>query len=231
MDPWEEEKRAAAEAAASLVEDGMTVGLGTGSTVAHFLPALARRGLSITCVATSLTTEASARSLGLALDPFDAVDRLDLVIDGADQVAPDLWLIKGRGGAHLREKIAAAAADRFVVIVSSDKLVEALGPPVPLEVLSFGLGATIRALSAFGDVHPRPGVTPDGNVLLDFSGSIEDPKVLSTELDTVPGVVGHGLFPPELVAEVLVGRTGGPVDRLTPPGSDPAAEPHAKPPL
>jgi ribose 5-phosphate isomerase A len=212
----EDEKRAAAEAAALQVEDGMAVGLGTGSTVAYFLPALAGRQLAVTCVATSLSTETTARSLGLALDPFDTVDRLDLVVDGADQVAPDLWLIKGRGGAHLREKIAAAAADRFVVIVSSDKLVESLGPPVPLEVLSFGVGATIQTLSAIGEVRSRPGVTPDRNVLFDFYGQVDDPGGLSGALDAVPGVVGHGLFAPELVAEVLVGRPNGSVDRLTP---------------
>ncbi|HEX2088837.1 MAG TPA: ribose-5-phosphate isomerase RpiA [Actinomycetota bacterium] len=215
MDGREQEKRAAAEAATLLVQDGMTVGLGTGSTVAHFLPALARRQLAITCVATSVSTETTARSLGLALDPFDAVDRLDLVVDGADQVAPDLWLIKGRGGAHLREKIAAAAADRFVVIVSSDKLVGEIGPPVPLEVLSFGLGATIRTLSSFGEVRTRHGVTPDGNVLLDFYAPVDDPEQLSGTLDAVPGVVGHGLFAPNLVAEVLVGKADGSVDRLT----------------
>ncbi|MDP8957062.1 MAG: ribose-5-phosphate isomerase RpiA [Actinomycetota bacterium] len=215
MDRREEEKRAAAEAAALLVQDGMTVGLGTGSTVAHFLPALAQRKLDITCVATSLATEASARSLGLALDPFDSVDRLDVVVDGADQVAPDLWLIKGRGGAHVREKIAAAAADRFVVIVSADKVVDALEPPVPLELLSFGLGATIRALSAFGEVRPRAGVTPDGNVLADLIGGIEDPHEMANALDGIPGVVGHGLFASVLVAEVLVGRSDGHVDRLT----------------
>ena len=216
MDGRELEKKAAAEAATLLVEDGMKVGLGTGSTVAHFLPALARRQLAITCVATSVSTETSARSLGLSLDPFDTVDRLDLVVDGADQVAPDLWLIKGRGGAHLREKIAAAAADRFVVIVSSDKLVERLGPPVPLEVLSFGVGATIRALSTIGEVRSRSGMTPDGNVLFDFHGPVDDPGRLSGALDAVPGVVGHGLFAPELVAEVLVGTPDGSVDRLTP---------------
>ena len=123
----DDEKRLAAEAAAELVEDGMLVGLGTGSTVAHFLPALARRGLRLRCVATSLQTESAARELGLAVEPFDELDRLDLAVDGADQVAPDRWLVKGGGAAHTREKIVAAAAERFVVIASSDKLVEALG--------------------------------------------------------------------------------------------------------
>ncbi len=142
----EREKRAAAEAAAELVEDGMAVGLGTGSTVAHLLPALAARGLGIRCVATSPATERAARELGLQVEPFDGLDRLDIAIDGADQVAPDGWLVKGGGGAHLREKIVAAAAERFVVIVDSGKPVEELSPPVPLELSSFGLKATLRAL-------------------------------------------------------------------------------------
>ena len=216
MERWEEEKRAAAEAAALLVEDGMTVGLGTGTTVAHFLPALARRTLSITCVATSPATEAAARSLGLSVDPFETFDRLDIAVDGADQVARDLWVIKGGGGAHTREKIAAQAAERFVVIVSSNKVVDALQPPVPLEVLTFGLAATTAALSAHGEVQRRDGVTPDGNVLVNYFGPVEDPASISRMLDGIAGVVGHGLFGPELVTEVLVGRDDRSVDRLLP---------------
>src|SRR6266540_4356087 len=163
MDPREDEKRAAAQAAAVLVEEGMRLGLGTGSTVAHFLPALARRELDIVCVATSQGTEEAARALGLQLQPFDVMERLDLAVDGADQVAPDLWLVKGRGGAHTREKVVASAADRFVVIVSSDKLVEALHPPIPLEVLRFGQAATMRRLSSFGEVQRRETApSPDG---------------------------------------------------------------------
>ncbi len=138
----EREKQLAAEAAAQLVEDGMTVGLGTGSTVAFLLPALAARGLELRCVATSPATEELARGLGLSVESFDGPDapaRLDLAIDGADQVAPSGWVIKGGGAAHTREKAVAAAADRFVVIVSSDKLVERLSPPVPLELLEYGL--------------------------------------------------------------------------------------------
>ena len=215
METREEEKKAAAEAAALLAEDGMRVGLGTGTTVGHFLPALAQRHVSITCVATSPATEAAARSVGLALDPFESLDRLDLAVDGADQVSPDLWLVKGGGGAHAREKIVSAAADRFVVIVSSDKLVESLGPPIPLEVLAFGLAATMRALSTLGPVQQRGGVTPDGNVLLDYYGPVEEPESLSATLDAIPGVVAHGLFPSALVAEVLVGKSDGKVDRLT----------------
>src|SRR5262245_21600221 len=125
------EKKVAAEAAAALVEDGMRVGLGTGSTVAHLLPALARRQLSLRCVATSPATERAARELGLSVEPFaglDALAELDIAIDGADQAAPTGWLVKGGGAAHTREKAVAAAAARFVVIVSSDKLVDRLEP-------------------------------------------------------------------------------------------------------
>jgi ribose 5-phosphate isomerase A len=215
MDPREDEKRAAAQAAALLVEEGMRLGLGTGTTVSHFLPALARRELDVMCVATSTATEQAARALGLSVQPFDVMDRLDLAVDGADQVGPDLWLVKGGGGAHTREKVVAAATDRFVVIVSSDKLVEELHPPVPLEVLSFGLAATMRRLSAFGEVRRREGdLTPDGNVIADYLGPVGDPGLLDAELDATPGVVGHGLFPPALVTEVLVGKADGAVDRL-----------------
>ena len=156
------EKRNAAEAAAALVEDGMIVGLGTGSTVAALLRALAARGLDIRCVATSPRTEEEARTLGLRVERFDgsdAVDRLDIAIDGADQVSPSGWLVKGGGAAHTREKVVAAAADRFLVIVSPDKVVESLAPPVPLELLPFGLAATLRELGRRPPARrgPQPG--------------------------------------------------------------------------
>jgi ribose 5-phosphate isomerase A len=208
----DEEKRLAAEAAAGLVEDGMLVGLGTGSTVAHFLPALARRGLRLRCVATSLQTESAARELGLSVEPFDELDRLDLAVDGADQVAPDGWLVKGGGAAHTREKIVAAAADRFVVIASADKLVAAIRPPVPLELLSYGVRATLARIApaALRDVPP----SPDGGLIADYHGPVSDPAGLAARLAATPGVVEHGLFPPDLVAEILVGR-GGEVERRT----------------
>ena len=216
MDQREDEKRAAAEAAALQVYDGMTVGLGTGSTVGHFLPALARRGRDVMCVATSAATEDAARALGLKVQPFDILARVDVAVDGADQVAPDLWLVKGGGGAHTREKVVAEAADRFLVIVSRDKMVQALGPPVPVEALRFGLQATVRRLSSLGPVRVRDAaLTPDGNVLLDYRGPVEDPAVLAGEMDAIPGVVGHGLFPPSLVSMVLIGRPGGGADQLT----------------
>src|ERR1700742_1564010 len=139
MTDVEDRKRIVAEASAELVEPGMWVGLGTGSTVAYLLPALARRAVPrVRYVATSERRAAAAGALGIAVEPFDAVDRLDLAIDGADQVDPRWWVIKGGGGAHTREKIVAAAAERFVVIVTEEKLVDAIAPPVPLELLSFG---------------------------------------------------------------------------------------------
>jgi ribose 5-phosphate isomerase A len=217
MDQREDEKRAAAQAAALLVEEGMRVGLGTGSTVAHFLPALAQRELDLVCVATSPATEQAARALGLAVQPFDVMGRLDLAVDGADQVSADLWLVKGGGGAHTREKIVASAADRFVVVVSSDKLVESLHPPIPLEVLRFGEAATLRRLSSYGEVQRRrTDPSPDGNVIVDYLGPVGEPASLSAELDAVPGVVAHGLFAPSLVSEVLVGKADSRVDRLAP---------------
>jgi len=210
----EREKQLAAEAAAELVESGMHVGLGTGTTVAHLLPALARRRPDATYVATSLATEQSARQLGLRIVSFagtDAPVRLDLAIDGADQVAPDGWLVKGGGAALTREKVVAAAAERFVVVVSSEKLVERLRPPVPLELIEFGLAATLRRLGSarLRDV-PR---SPDGGVIADYTGDFDDPERLAAALSAAVGVVEHGLFPRDLVSEVFVGR-GEAAERL-----------------
>jgi ribose 5-phosphate isomerase A len=198
------EKRAAGRAAAALAEDGMTVGLGTGTTVAELIPALGERGLAITCVATSPASEELARACGLEVRPFTHIDRLDLTIDGADQVDPAGWLVKGGGGAHTRERIVAAAADRFVVIVSSDKVVGRLHPPVPLELLAFGAAATLRALP--DAVLRAAPPTPDGGLLADYHGDVGDPEALSAAFCATPGVVSHGLFPPSLVSTILVAR-------------------------
>ena len=199
------EKRVAAEAAAELVTDGMAVGLGTGSTVAHLLPALAARDLTLRCVATSDATERQARELGLAVEPFEGLDRLDIAIDGADQISPERWLVKGGGGAHTREKIVANAADRFVVVADSTKTVEAITAPIPLELLRFGLGATLRAL---GDTTLREGAppSPDNGLIADYGGEIGNLAELAARLALVPGVVDHGLFQPALVTDVIVGR-------------------------
>jgi len=210
----DEEKRIAAEAAAMLVEDGMTVGLGTGSTVAHLLPAIADRGLSgIRCVATSVATEEQARSLGIPVEEFSELERLDIAIDGTDQVTPDGWLIKGGGAAHQREKIVAAAAERFVVIADSSKPVESLSAPVPLELLAFGLRSTLARLGPEVDLRDVPR-SPDGGVIADYRGEIGDPAGLAARLDADPGISSHGLFPPDMVSEVLVGA-GDAVNRLT----------------
>jgi ribose 5-phosphate isomerase A len=201
----EHEKRLAAEAAAGLVDNGMTVGLGTGTTVAYLLPALAARALDIRCVATSPRTQADARRLGLDVLAFHGIDHLDVAIDGADQVAPDNWLIKGGGGAHTREKVVASAADRFVVIVSSDKVVTRLSPPVPLEILAFGLEATLRSLPGAA-LRPSAPASPDGGMIADWRGDVDNPAALAAYLAGTAGVVEHGLFDPSLVSEVLIGR-------------------------
>jgi ribose 5-phosphate isomerase A len=201
-------KRAAAEAAAAMVKDGMRVGLGTGSTVAHLLPALAERKLrGLRCAATSPATERAARALGLRVEDLDAVGELEIAIDGADQVDPAGWLVKGGGAAQTREKIVAASARRFVVIVSAEKAVAALHPPVPLELLRFGVG---RTLAEVGDARLRGELeSPDGNLIADYFGPIGDPAELAARLSATPGVVEHGLFAPEMVSCVLVAGAAG----------------------
>ena len=170
------------------------------------------------CVATSVATEQAALALGLAVESFDTLTGLDIAIDGADQVAPDGWIVKGGGGALTREKVAAVAATRFVVVVSSDKLVDALRPPVPLELLSFGVEATLAQLEP---AVVRGGATesPNGGVIADYLDGVGDPAALSRRLDSSPGVIAHGLFSPELVDVVIVGR-GDSVERIAPARTD-----------
>jgi ribose 5-phosphate isomerase A len=207
-----DEKRRAAETAAQLVENGMSVGLGTGSTVAYLLPALADRKLELHCVATSPRTKAAARDLGIHVEPFERIERLDIAIDGADQVAPDGWLVKGGGGAHTREKIVAAAAERFVVIADSSKPVDAIAAPIPLELHPFGLRASLFEL---GDVRLRDWPrSPDLGVIADYDGAVGDPAALAERFAATPGVVEHGLFPPALVSDVLIAR-GDDLERLS----------------
>lgn len=199
----EKEKQRAAQAAAEVVEDGMTVGLGTGTTVAYLLPALAARQLSLRCVATSPRTEQAATKLGLRVERF-TFERLDIAIDGADQISPDGWLVKGGGGAHTREKLVAVAADRFVVIADSRKPVPALHPPIPLELVAFGLESTLARIGAVRLRGTAP--SPDGGVIADFTGDVGRPAALAARLEAIPGVVEHGLFPPAMVATIFVGR-------------------------
>jgi ribose 5-phosphate isomerase A len=204
----DDEKRLAAEAAAELVESGMTVGLGTGSTVAHLLPALARRGLTgLRCVATSVATEDQARGLGIPVEDFDSLAHLDIAIDGTDEVTPDGWLIKGGGGAHLREKIVAAAADRFVVIADSSKPVPQFTWPVPLELFAFGLSSTLTRLGADVALRPDAPPSPEGGLIADYRGpGLSDPARLAARLEADPGVAAQGLFPPALVADLFIAR-------------------------
>ena len=184
-----EDKRAAALHAAGLVKDGMRVGLGSGTTVAPLFEALAARGLSLRCVATSVATEVAARAAGLAVEPFDTLEELDIAIDGADQIDPSGWLVKGGGRAHTREKV-----------------VDRLDPPVPLELLPFGVAATLHRL---GSVVLRDGASsPDGGVIADWTGPVDDPEALAARLAAAPGVVEHGLFPPSLVTDIVIARDG-----------------------
>jgi ribose 5-phosphate isomerase A len=205
-------KRAAAARALGLVEPGMRVGLGTGSTAKHFVELLAERvraGLALTAVPTSKATRALAEKLGIPLSTLDETPQLDLTVDGADEVAPDLSLIKGGGGALLREKIVAAASARMVVIADGSKLVDMLGRfPLPIEVVPFGLAATCRhiegAVAQAGCPGParlrhgcdgHPFVTDGGHLILDAAlERIPDPSSLAARLAEIPGVVEHGLF-------------------------------------
>jgi ribose 5-phosphate isomerase A len=165
-------------------------------------------------VATSPATAQAARSLGLEIYELDELGALDIAIDGADQIAPDGWLIKGGGAAHTREKIVARAAERFVVIASAEKLVERLAPPVPLEVLRFGAQSTLEAIAParLREVDP----SPDGNLIADYLGRIDDPGELSMSLHEVPGLVEHGLFEPKLVSDILIAGEDG-VEHRKPP--------------
>ena len=222
-----------AEAALALVGDGMAVGLGTGDTARRFIGALGARvregGLAVTCVATSEVTAAQARSAGLVVRPLPEVERVDLAVDGADEVDPRLDLIKGGGGAQTRERIVAASAAEFVVIVDSGKLVPVLGVGFPgaVEVVPEAGRLATRRLEALGAAVTRRGggeapfVTDLGHAILDAKfPRIDDAARLSAALDAIPGVVGHGLFA-GLASLVLVGELDAPEVRRLPraPGS------------
>ena len=213
LSPPERAKRAAAERALAMIEDGMAVGLGTGSTAAWLVALLgeriARDGLRVTAVPTSTRTREQAAEAGIPLRALDEVERLDLTIDGADEFDGDLALVKGGGGALLWEKIVAAASDRMVVITDPSKRVETLGAfPLPVEVVGFGHRHTesqVRALLARSDVggdrtmlrhgSGGPYVTDEGHHILDLHlGRIGDPERLNAELNSIPGVVETGLF-------------------------------------
>ncbi len=209
----EELKREAAAMALTQVLPGMRLGLGTGSTARHFVDLLGQRvaeGLDVICVPTSEVTDRQAESLGIKLSDLDTLDRLDLTVDGADEIDPQLNLIKGAGGALLREKIVAASSDAMIVIADGTKLVDTLGSfPLPLEVNRFGLGATRRSIALVMAAHgadgqlrlrmardsDQPYVTDGGHLILDaFFGRISQPEAVSRALLDIPGLVQHGLF-------------------------------------
>jgi ribose 5-phosphate isomerase A len=222
-------KQEAARHAASFVEPGMVVGLGTGSTSAFFIDELGRRwnreGLRFKGIPTSERSAQQARELGIELTDFSEQTRIDLAVDGADEVLRGrLTLIKGLGGALLREKIVAHAADRFVVIVDDKKLVDKLGTtaPVPVEVTPFGWECAAERLGRLGARAPKPRmdrngqlyVTDGGNMIIDCHfGPIEDPLYLFTEIAKIVGVIESGMFLDD-VSEVLVATEHG-IDRLT----------------
>ncbi|WP_443971197.1 ribose-5-phosphate isomerase RpiA [Sphingobium sp. CR28] len=207
-------KASAAASAVALIEPGMLVGLGTGSTAALAIEALAQRaaaGLNIRCVATSLASDALARQRGLDVIAFDDVAAVDLAIDGADKVDPQLRAIKGAGGAFLREKIVARAAARMICIVDSTKRVAALGKrPVPVEVLPFARSFVGRAIAQLGgSAVLRDGMSDQGNIILDCQWQVlSDLAGLDRQLSDVPGLVGHGLFLSE-IDELHVGGSSG----------------------
>ena len=208
----DDQKYRAAEAAMAEVTSGMRLGLGTGSTAKHFVDIVGRavqNGLDVICIPTSEVTAAQARNLGIPLTDLETTPELDLTVDGADELGPGLALIKGGGGALLREKIVAAASKRMIVIADASKRVEMLGRyPLPIEVNLFGLGATTAALGAVmadfnaeGELRRRlkpdgtPFVTDGGHAILDaFFGRIPQPEALAKALVDIPGVVEHGLF-------------------------------------
>jgi ribose 5-phosphate isomerase A len=206
-------KQAAGRQAAGLVDDGMHVGLGTGSTVHWTIVALGESRPDITCVATSERTRELARSFGLQVVAPDAVGTLDIAIDGADEVDPRFNLTKGGGGAHTREKIVAHMAARFVVVVDESKLVPRLGPfGTPVELLPFAPETTMRWISELGatDVTVRTARSDGGNLLADAHfGEIDAPAELAAALAEVPGVVEHGIFPASMVERVVVGGPDG----------------------
>jgi ribose 5-phosphate isomerase A len=222
----DELKRQAAARALEFVTDGMKLGLGTGSTAKHFVELLGMRvraGLDVIGVPTSEATRADAIRCGIALTTLDEVDRLDLTVDGADEIDPSLNLIKGGGGALLREKIVAAASDSMIVIADETKWVDQLGRfPLPIEVIPFGLAATQRAMaSAFaesgvsGQMVLRTGkdghvfVTDGGHWIVDAHlGRIADAPRLAGLLTAIPGVVEHGLFVGLAGVAILAGSQG-----------------------
>ena len=215
----EARKRAAARAAVAEVQDGMLVGLGTGTTAGMAIAALGVRvaaGLQVTTVATSLAARHAAEIAGLSVLPFETLARLDLALDGADELDPQLRAIKGKGGAMLREKIVAAAAERTIVMIDASKQVARLGGgALPVEVLPFAAAFVSHRINSLGATVSRRMArdaayrTDQGNIILDCRfGAIGDPQALAATLAAIPGLLGHGLFLDEIDAAYVGGRDG-----------------------
>lgn len=215
QDDW---KKNAAEKAASLVKDEMEVGLGSGSTLAEVIKVLGDEGSEAKFVTASVASQQLADKLGLNLFSLEEGTKLDLAIDGADEVNADFSMIKGRGGAHTRERVVASAADEVVIVVDRTKLVESLGKknPVPVEVVPFSYEYAVGLLKEFGE-EPKlrkspaggPFVTDNGNYIVDVDmGKIEDPRGLTKQLNQVPGVIDNGIFV-GLADRVIVGHEDG----------------------
>lgn len=215
-------KQLAAETAVALIKNGMKVGLGTGSTAYFAIQKIGQRvkeeGLQVTCIATSIQSEQLAKSLNIPMAGFDQLERLDITIDGADEADPQLQLIKGGGGALLREKIIAYMTDHYVIIVDESKYVRTLGKfHLPVEVIAFGWQRTFDHLKTLGAIpHLRekdgaPYITDNGNYILDCDfGAITQPRELQTSIDLIPGVVECGLFV-DRTATLIIGTNDGTV--------------------
>jgi ribose 5-phosphate isomerase A len=222
----EAQKRAAAARAVAFVQSGMRLGLGTGSTARHFVELLGERvrdGLKVSAVPTSEATRLQAERLGIALTTLDETPELDLTVDGADEIAPDLTLIKGGGGALLREKVVAAASARMVVIADESKWVDKLGRfPLPIEIVPFGATVTQRAVEAAAAEIGCPGPallrkTPNGHAFVTDGGHwlidaqlqrIAEPRLLAARLSAIPGVMEHGLFIGLAQTAIIAGPAG-----------------------
>jgi ribose 5-phosphate isomerase A len=219
-------KQLAAEDAVKLIQDGMTVGIGTGSTSAFAIEAISERikgGLSIKAVASSIRSEELAKNAGIILIPFSEVEHIDLYIDGADEVDPNLNLIKGGGGAMLREKILAFHSKEFVVIVDGSKTVTHLGKfLLPVEVVPFAMELTVRQLQKLGCTtvirqdNDKTYITDNGNIIVDCDfKKIEQVERLHDAINAIPGVVENGLFPNTIVNKIIVGHESGEVEVIS----------------
>lgn len=219
-------KKIAAEHAVESIKNGMTVGIGTGSTSAFAIEAMGKKvqqGLSITAVASSIRSEEAARNLGIKLVPFSEVNTIDIYIDGADEVDKNLNLIKGGGGALLREKILAFNSKDFLVIVDSTKLVEHLGKfLLPVEIIPFAMELTLKQLQKLGCTttvrldNGKPYITDNGNIIIDCDfKKIEQVDQLHHSINSIPGVVENGLFARNMVSRIIVGYDNGEVKVIT----------------